>query len=87
MPPSRPPPLCAQDDSLLPPVNLVSRLVLSSTAFATQFVTAGGLAPAVMQRLLQDTNPPAVLVDVLLVASQLARISKDGFNTYEAISR
>lgn len=36
---------------------------------------------------VQDTNQPAVLIDVLLVASQLARISKDGFNTYEAISR
>jgi fused-like protein len=74
-------------DELLLPVNLVSRLVLSSASFAQQFVDAGGLAPGVIQRLLAEGNPPTVLVDVLLVASQLARISKEGFNTYEAISR
>lgn len=70
------------------PVSLISRLVLSSTAFAQQFVQAGGLSPGIIQRLLSDANPPAVLVDILLVVSQLARISKEGtFNTYEAISK
>ena len=35
-----------------------------------------------------DSNPSSVLVDVLLVVSQLARVSKEGtFNTYDSISR
>ena len=53
------------------PVSLVSRLVLSSTAFAQQFVMAGGLAPGCVQRLMNDSNPCNVLVDVLLVVSQV----------------
>uniref|UniRef100_A0A7S3VLZ8 non-specific serine/threonine protein kinase n=1 Tax=Dunaliella tertiolecta TaxID=3047 RepID=A0A7S3VLZ8_DUNTE len=74
-------------ETLVLPVNLISRLVLSSTAFAQQFIAAGGLVPATCQRLMQDDNPPAVLVDVLLVVSQLARVNKESFNTYEPISR
>jgi hypothetical protein len=46
---------------------VASRLVLSSAAFAQQWVTAGGLAPACVQRLLADNNPSALLVDTLLV--------------------
>lgn len=53
------------------PVSLISRLVLSSTAFAQQFVMAGGLAPGCVQRLMSNTNPSSVLVDVLLVVSQV----------------
>ncbi|GAX79537.1 hypothetical protein CEUSTIGMA_g6978.t1 [Chlamydomonas eustigma] len=74
-------------DQLLLPVNLASRLVLSSTAFAQQFVQCGGLAPSCVQQLLDDSLPASVLIDVLLVVSQLARISKESFNTYEAISK
>src|SRR5690348_12765702 len=36
-----------------------------------------------MQRLLRETNPTPVLVDTLLIISQLARISRDGASTYE----
>ena len=48
---------------------------------------AGGLHPNCIQRALLHTNPPPVLIDMLLVVSQLARISKDSFNTYEPISK
>ena len=37
-----------------------------------------------MKQLLQSTNPPGLLVDSLLLLSQLARISKD---YYEPIDR
>ena len=48
----------------------------------------GGLAPSCVQRLLSDDVPATVLIDVLLVVSQLARVSKEGaFNTYDAISK
>ena len=59
-----------EGDMALLPVNLLSRLVLSSTSFAQQFITAGGLAPGLMQRLLRDTNPTPLLIDVLLVRTQ-----------------
>ncbi len=39
-----------------------------------------------MQRLLRETNPTPVLVDTLLIISQLARISRDGASTYEPIN-
>ncbi|GFH11452.1 protein kinase domain-containing protein, partial [Haematococcus lacustris] len=70
------------------PVNVLSRLVLSSTESAKQFVAAGGLNSSLVQRLLADTNPSAMLVDVLLVISQLARLpARDSFNPYESISK
>ncbi|KAG2431488.1 hypothetical protein HXX76_009502 [Chlamydomonas incerta] len=104
-----------EGEELLLPVNLASRLVLSNTAFAQQFIAAGGLAPSTMARCLVDaaaaaaanggaaTAPPAggggagagsppvppsaVLVDVLLIVSQLARLHKDSFNTYEPLAK
>eukprot|EP00191_Tetraselmis_sp_GSL018_P012506 CAMPEP_0177598674 /NCGR_PEP_ID=MMETSP0419_2-20121207/12506_1 /TAXON_ID=582737 /ORGANISM="Tetraselmis sp., Strain GSL018" /LENGTH=1263 /DNA_ID=CAMNT_0019091197 /DNA_START=454 /DNA_END=4245 /DNA_ORIENTATION=- len=71
-------------DNLAEPVGLLSRLILGSNSFASQFMQAGGLEAACMSRLLKDTNPPGVLVDALLTVSQLARISKDN---YEPIAR
>ncbi|KAG2493565.1 hypothetical protein HYH03_008379, partial [Edaphochlamys debaryana] len=74
-------------EELLLPANLASRLVLSNTVFAQQFIAAGGLAPSTMARCLAEPCPPAVLVDVLLIVSQLARLHKDAFNTYEPLAR
>lgn len=48
---------------------------------------AGGLSSSCIQRLMRESNPPAVLVDTLLVVSQLARLNKDAFNTYEPIAK
>ncbi|KAG2431486.1 hypothetical protein HXX76_009500 [Chlamydomonas incerta] len=102
-----------EGEELLLPVKLASRLELSNTAFARQFIAAGGLAPSTMARCLADaaaaiaanggaaTAPPAggggagsppvppsaVLVDVLLIVSQLARLHKDSFNTYEPLAK
>ncbi|GFR42822.1 hypothetical protein Agub_g3779, partial [Astrephomene gubernaculifera] len=76
-----------ESEELLLPVNLASRLVLSNTAFAQQFIAAGGLAPATLSRCLSESSPPPVLVDVLLIVSQLARLNKDSFNTYEHLAR
>lgn len=39
---------------------------------------AGGMHPELMQRLLRDSNPVAVLVDGLVIASHLARLAKEG---------
>jgi hypothetical protein len=36
---------------------------------------AGGLSPALVQRLLRESNPTPLVVDVLLICSQLARAS------------
>lgn len=74
-------------EELVLPVNVISRLVLSSLQFAQQFIQAGGLHPSCIQRLLRESNPSPVLIDILLVVSQLARISKDSFNTYEPIAK
>jgi fused-like protein len=48
---------------------------------------AGGLAAPLMQRLLREANPPALLVDALSLVSYYARIHKDTLNTYEPISK
>eukprot|EP00201_Polytomella_parva_P004742 CAMPEP_0175073802 /NCGR_PEP_ID=MMETSP0052_2-20121109/20826_1 /TAXON_ID=51329 ORGANISM="Polytomella parva, Strain SAG 63-3" /NCGR_SAMPLE_ID=MMETSP0052_2 /ASSEMBLY_ACC=CAM_ASM_000194 /LENGTH=442 /DNA_ID=CAMNT_0016341775 /DNA_START=45 /DNA_END=1369 /DNA_ORIENTATION=- len=58
---------------LAQPVSLISRLVLIASPFAQQFVAMGGLAPSTIQKLLDDRNPAPVLIDTLLVVSQLAR--------------
>ena len=66
------------------PVALVSQLVLRSASYAAQFVEAGGLEPGLVRKLLDPTNDARVLVDALLLTSQLARLGAD---KYPAISR
>ncbi|KAK3262632.1 hypothetical protein CYMTET_28523 [Cymbomonas tetramitiformis] len=66
-------------EALAAPMGLLSRLVLSSPAFARQLLEAGALAPRNAMQLLGPTNPPGVLVDALLAISQLARISVDNY--------
>ena len=57
-------------------VGLMSRLVLGSNHFAQQYVALGGLAPSVLQRMLQATRAPATLVDALLILCQIARLGE-----------
>ncbi|GIM09257.1 hypothetical protein Vretimale_13139, partial [Volvox reticuliferus] len=76
-----------EGEELLLPVNLASRLVLSNTVFAQQFIAAGGLAQSTMARCLAESSPSPVLVDVLLIVSQLARLNKETFNTYEPLAK
>ena len=66
------------------PVALVSQLTLRSGSYAAQFVEAGGLDPTLTKRLLDPRGDARVLVDALLMTSQLARLSAD---KYPAIAR
>ncbi len=56
-----------EGDQLVLPMSTASKLVLSNAQFAQQFVAAGGLTAGCVQRLLRETNSPALLVDTLLV--------------------
>jgi hypothetical protein len=49
-------------------------------------VQAGGLQPALIQRLLRESNQVAMLIDALLLISQLARCNKGAVNTYEPLA-
>lgn len=65
-------------------MSFVSRLVLSSTSFAREFVDHGGLEPQFVERLLTLPEAEAgAVVDTLLALSQLARISKDYYRALE----
>ncbi|KNC52499.1 ULK protein kinase [Thecamonas trahens ATCC 50062] len=60
-------------------LGLVSRIVLALPGGAAEFVDAGGLSPTVLGPLLpassQSPLSPPGLIDVLLILSQLARLS------------
>ena len=47
----------------------------------------GTCAPAASAAGGSAAPPAAVLVDVLLIVSQLARLHKDSFNTYEPLAK
>jgi len=69
------------------PMALLSRLVTSAVpAFAQQYLQMGGVAPALIQRLLREDNPTPVVVDALTIIGFLAEIHSSSFNTYEPIS-
>jgi hypothetical protein len=44
--------------------------LLCFAAECLQFVAAGGLGANLVQRLLRESGPPALLIDVLLVSDQ-----------------
>ena len=67
----------ASSQQLESPARLLSRLVLGQPGFGNQFVEAGGLRDGILQRLLARSNPARLLVETLLMLSQLARTSKD----------
>jgi hypothetical protein len=61
-------------------VGFASRLVLGAPPFAAQYLEAGGLAAALMARLLRpDGAATDAMVGGLLMVSQLARISEDNY--------
>jgi len=66
------------------PMNFLSRLILSSSRYSQQFVEGGGLKPSRIARALENTKNAQILVDALLVLSQLARVSKQ---YYEDMAR
>jgi fused-like protein len=59
------------------PLNFLSRLVLSSSRFSQQFVECGGLQSRRLTHILKPDNSPPILVDSLLILSQLARVSRE----------
>eukprot|EP00455_Lapot_gusevi_P018245 TRINITY_DN19924_c0_g2_i3.p1 TRINITY_DN19924_c0_g2~~TRINITY_DN19924_c0_g2_i3.p1 ORF type:complete len:357 (+),score=44.27 TRINITY_DN19924_c0_g2_i3:174-1244(+) len=65
-------------------IGLLSRLILGSNYFVQQFIQFNGLAAINSHNLLSETHSPAILVDVLLILSQLARLSKE---YYEAMGQ
>eukprot|EP00741_Cyanophora_paradoxa_P004992 tig00000842_g4839.t1 len=61
------------------PVGLLSRLVLGGNQFAVQFSQAGGISGRILGPLLDTARSPSLIVDTLLIISQLARISKEHY--------
>ena len=61
------------------PTGLLSRLILGDPQFATQFSEGGGLALACTQVLFSERNAIGVVVDALLMVSQLARASSENY--------
>lgn len=60
------------DEYLEIPVGLLSRLIRDAE-FVKQFVDSGGLESKTVHSLLQQNRPTGVLVDTLLVLTQVAR--------------
>lgn len=61
------------------PTGLLSRLILGDPQFATQFAEGGGLAPTCTAVLFSERNAIGVVVDALLIVSQLARASSENY--------
>eukprot|EP00164_Ancoracysta_twista_P002748 GFYU01003655.1.p1 GENE.GFYU01003655.1~~GFYU01003655.1.p1 ORF type:complete len:1190 (-),score=281.96 GFYU01003655.1:151-3621(-) len=76
-------PFLARDYMELP-MGMMSRLILGTNEFAQQFVDFGGLSGTTVKDILCDQDSPGLLVDTLLIVSQLARLSK---KHYEAIHK
>jgi fused-like protein len=58
------------------PVSLIVRLVQNSRNFADGLVKEGLLDSTVLHKLLGKTSPKEVIMDVLVLISDLARLSK-----------
>ena len=56
-------------------VALASLLATGSAEFASALLQSGALEPDLVSSLLREGAPPSAVVDVLLLASQLARLS------------
>lgn len=66
------------------PISFLSRLVTSSTHFGAQFVEADGMLVVKECGMLRDGCSPSLIIDTLLIVSQLARSSQ---GNYECIQR
>uniref|UniRef100_A0A7S1KQZ9 non-specific serine/threonine protein kinase n=1 Tax=Percolomonas cosmopolitus TaxID=63605 RepID=A0A7S1KQZ9_9EUKA len=60
------------------PLSFLSRLVFKSPHFAVQFVKFA--SPMLIQKLLHEDNPPSLLIEILVIISQLARIKSDHYS-------
>eukprot|EP01132_Coremiostelium_polycephalum_P005629 gene5629-7004_t len=67
-------------ESLELPLGLLSNLILEDTQFCQQFIEFGGLDPQNINLLLNtEKNSVVLIVDTLMILSQLARISVDNY--------
>ncbi|KAG2508775.1 hypothetical protein JM18_009101 [Phytophthora kernoviae] len=61
------------------PISFLSRLVTSSTHFGSQFVEAKGMLVIKECGMLRSSCSPSLIIDTLLIVSQLARSSQDNY--------
>lgn len=61
------------------PMSFLSRLVTSSEHFGAQFVQAEGMTIIKECGMLQNKWSPSLIIDTLLIVSQLARISQENY--------
>ncbi|KAF2076348.1 hypothetical protein CYY_002354 [Polysphondylium violaceum] len=67
-------------ESLDLPLGLLSNVILEDPQFSTQFVQFGGLDPQYIHLLLNtEKNSSILLVDSLIILSQLARVSDENY--------
>ncbi|KAG6619098.1 ULK/FUSED protein kinase [Phytophthora cinnamomi] len=62
------------------PISFLSRLVTSSTHFGSQFVEADGMSVIKECGMLSSNCSPSLIIDTLLVVSQLARSSQMNYD-------
>lgn len=58
-------------------LNFLASMVLTSNYFTKQYIKYGGLQPEFVQKVIDPSNPPAIIMDGLSILSQIARMSKD----------
>jgi fused-like protein len=66
-------------ETFVAPIDILSRLVLGSTHFARQYLKYGGLDSTLVRNLLDSSNNSKLVVNSLLIISQLARVAKDHY--------
>ncbi|KAG2777364.1 Serine/threonine-protein kinase [Phytophthora cactorum] len=62
------------------PISFLSRLVTSSTHFGSQFVEADGMLVIKECGMLSSNCSPSLIIDTLLIVSQLARSSQNNYD-------
>ncbi|GMF38048.1 unnamed protein product [Phytophthora lilii] len=62
------------------PISFLSRLVTSSTHFGSQFVEADGMLVIKECGMLRSNCSPSLIIDTLLIVSQLARSSQTNYD-------
>ncbi|GMF26228.1 unnamed protein product [Phytophthora fragariaefolia] len=62
------------------PISFLSRLVTSSTHFGSQFVEADGMSVIKECGMLSSNCSPSLIIDTLLIVSQLARSSQTNYD-------
>ncbi|KAG2391763.1 hypothetical protein C9374_013248 [Naegleria lovaniensis] len=58
-------------------LNFLASMVLTSNYFTKQYIKYGGLQPEFVQKVIDPSNPPSIIMDGLSILSQIARMSKD----------